>query len=63
MRDHAGEYLHQDREVRLGWAWNWFEIVHAFRAGWPVHPWMASARNLKRDELVLPIVLPIKGGA
>lgn len=54
---------HPDREVRLAWAWNWFEIVWAFRNDHPVRPWMASARGLDPDEPVLPVVLPIRGAS
>lgn len=56
-------FNHPDREVRLAWGWNWFEIVWAFREGHPVKPWMASARGLDPDELVLPAVLPIRGAS
>lgn len=52
-----------EREVRMAWGWNHWEIVDYWRRGRPCWPWMASHRDLNPDDPVLPIVLPIRGAA
>jgi len=49
----------------VAWGWNWFEIVwrfrHGERCGVPSHVWLAERRGFRRDDPVLPFVLPLEG--